>query len=73
MMLHKRYPEASRRCTEIVRQEMAKRFGTVEAFSAARGAFVAAEAILEHEGLVKTSGARFSEREIAMLLNWGKP
>ena len=73
MMLHQRYPEASRRCTEIVRQEMAKMFGNPEALTAARGAFVKAEALLEHEGYLKTNGARFSEQEIPHLLNWGKP
>ena len=72
-MLHQRYPEASKRCTEIVRNAMESAPDDLPRAIAAQGAFVLAEAMLEHEGLVKTSGARFSEREIPFLLNWSRP
>lgn len=64
-MLHKEYPEASRRVMQII--EQAPR--GFEHWH--RGAFTECEARLEAEGFFKKDGSRFDLREIPFLVNWG--
>ncbi len=66
-MLHKRYPEAARVVTEIVRSAAPSDEAT------ARRAYLQAETHLEAAGITKESGHVFDIKEIPFLLNWGQP